>query len=370
MEKWLRSAGFACNGDTKPNFVSLTGGKFFVPASSRGIVAVVLAREIAAGKTSALCECPTPTMRAYVDIDAAPIESADRWARAVLDAALQLWDVSADQLACTIATKTDHSPGIHVHVHDVIADADTLKQFATSIADRMASSMASEDGKVDAGVYRSGLRMVGCAKRGARAVYIPTHTFDGTDMAPVPPPDSQDAWLQAIRACSIASDEPPTPLRPGATRPASDTCSSCAAAFERACISERLLRDAFAHLPEPLRTAPISSIVRHDTTIVVGLKSRVCLNLTENKREHRSNHVYLVITPEGIHQKCHSKSDNLEGRVDGPCKHFRSAAFPIPAAPKAALFPQLAPPTPTDTTRRVPTARRAANVAHKFARTL
>jgi hypothetical protein len=57
--------------------------------------------------------------------------------------------------------------------------------------------------------------------------------------------------------------------------------------------------------------------------LVVGLDSRRCLNLKGTKSCHSNNHVYALVTAEGIWQKCHNDNPTHENRRFCPCPEFR-----------------------------------------------
>jgi hypothetical protein len=361
MEDWLRISGFACRGGTRPNFVSLRGGKYNVPDSSMGIVFVKLGRAIHGGRPSFLCQTAADQMILYLDIDKADPSDISEWAVLVTDEIPNVWDIAdvteslgseSPTIPIVVASKPSGS-GLHIHVPCIVAMKSVLAGFARSVAERNSLRKTPLKGDVDRGVYNSGLRMIGCHKRVVsdgfyRVAKIGSWTCGSITWRDETPPNTAEDWTRCIRMCSIiplgGSRRACTRLSVPSLSPnlggTAATCSTCSVTID---IPETTIDIARASLPDEFRLAPISSVKKmSDTSIIVGLKSKRCLNLDASIRDgkHTSNHVYIVISPEGVYQKCHNTSDSLEGRLTGPCSSFRSRMFPLSVRAQSLLFPK------------------------------
>ena len=78
-----------------------------------------------------------------------------------------------------------------------------------------------------------------------------------------------------------------------------------------------------------------------DPRIVASTNSHNCLNL-EGHGAHNRNHVYFVITPTHMYQKCFCTCSTVHRRIKGRCRDFKSRAFPVPPAVSRALFGKVA----------------------------
>lgn len=315
MESWMRARGYSSSA-VAPNFVSLFGGKFFVPAQSRPIVFAKLAYELSIGSVVGLCECSLPVMNLYFDIDKCPRERARDWMAVIKEHVEAAWECDRETLDDVIVCVKSEGDGCHIHWPGIIATRDDMRAFA----DMVASSTSSLPGVLDSGVYRAGLRMVGCRKQKAStaAYYAPMGEVI----------DSIDTWKSALGRCSIhPTVAAPTSLLKTCALASTVSTGTCCSRMD---VPVEIARVAMACFPVHFRTAPITSIVKIEDVVSIGLGTKRCLNLSGAKTEHSSNHVYIVVTPDGAYQKCHNTTT---------CKNFRSQLFYVPRKAIDALFP-------------------------------
>jgi hypothetical protein len=332
-----------------------------------GILYVKLGRMVFDGRRSFLCQTATDPMVFYLDIDKAdPSEYAD-WVSLVCDEIGIMWNFQSpgDVDNIIVASKTNgDGVGLHIHIPQIVSTKAILSEFAYRLGQKNKVRSTPLRGEVDRGVYNSGLRMIGCYKRNvAQGFYRIVKTgrrsmksmesMESMEWTDIGVPTSADEWIHQIRLCSIipSKQQACTPLN---VHPQSSSCLSSSTALPPPPTSSTVILDvdipsstidaARASLPDELRHAPVSSVKKmNDKCIVVVLKCKRCLNLDTSVRDgrHSNNHVYIVITPEGVYQKCHNNSDSVDGRLNGPCSSFRSRTFPLSIRAQMLLFPSL-----------------------------
>jgi hypothetical protein len=72
--------------------------------------------------------------------------------------------------------------------------------------------------------------------------------------------------------------------------------------------------------------------------LLVISHSHYCLNIG---KEHGSNHVFFIVTPKYIYQKCLSHNSSVKGRKHGPCSEFISDGYKLPEDFSEVLFGKL-----------------------------
>jgi hypothetical protein len=73
--------------------------------------------------------------------------------------------------------------------------------------------------------------------------------------------------------------------------------------------------------------------------------STFCMNVA---REHTSNHIYFMVTPYYIYQRCWSSDTDLEGRMHGPCRKYKSQGRALSKPLQKLLFPNVVTVTKSD----------------------
>ncbi len=342
MNTWLDRSGFAhrSNGKTRITHVSLTGGKYTIPESARASFHTTLASFIAKGQAPALAEMiPEGEFRLYADIDG--INSVDT--DLMLKVAISAQTAIAETWACEpedviVATKPDGSPGMHLHIPNIVTTAAHARLFAEALAQKL----NTEECHVDTGVYSNGLRMPGCTKRDKSPGYVPvaTVTSDGEFMQHCPPTTVAD-WCLIIQHLSLHKepDQQRTPtIHQGTSCELEAMPPHLTHVAVEPCIVTRVIQ---CMQDRDIREAAFSFVGKDETgsTIIIGLKTKRCLNLKPPRKFHSKNNVYLVVTPYEVYQKCHCKNGETHDRVSGPCNTFRSKSMPIPADLAEHMFP-------------------------------
>lgn len=354
LRGWLGRQGFFTGRE--PSHYLLDGGKLFVPPFLAGSFNNLLAAELAAGAEWHVTEVKTPVFKLLMDLDcraAEPLapDSILPLCCAVAAEAAATFEGSAECVVCFNSAagapdpKGGHKTGCHLIFPELRVDSATALAFrARLLASPAVQAQAGLfcasleeiiDGSVLAG---TGLRMIGCRKgRGKGAgVYWPTHTIrEGQAMAhsfgDVQGKHTLMTWMQRTSVrCQGHPSRLREPLAPAPGRPAAGAATAAALPPE---IEE--LRTA---LPEAYRRARFSRLSKSEgaePVYFLSLGSRHCLN---KGGEHRSNNVYLLLTPTGVYQKCHCKCPTGAGRLHGPCSSFKSRRFAMPAALRVALW--------------------------------
>jgi hypothetical protein len=351
MESWLKSRGYFSQS-VAPNFVSLFGGKFFVPSQARGIVVAKLAQLLTEDVPVGLCECALPIMNMYFDIDACPSSSAEMWVEWLSKHIESTWECEGTSLSNVVVCLKEHGDGCHIHWPNIVATKEDLRTFTMSVMQD-----TGLPGILDGNVYRAGLRIVGCRKdkSTASAFYFPS-IVDGCRREK---PTSMTEWKQAITLCSIHPTVPSLTPKKKHFELTNTPQLQC----QRIDVPIGVAKKALACFPKDFRDANITSVVRiSDTAVSIALSTKRCMNLDGRKQEHTGNHAYVIVTPEGAYQKCHNTTT---------CKNYRSQAFYVPMEVVREFFPSVQPRATTEPKRtskrpRIAPACQSKYVAREF----
>jgi hypothetical protein len=97
------------------------------------------------------------------------------------------------------------------------------------------------------------------------------------------------------------------------------------------------------------QNACVTKMFKSKNHFLVSTNSKYCENL---RREHGSNHVWFLVSPDGtVAQKCFCKCDTLRERVDGFCKDFTGERYKLTVELHKMLYPT--PVTSTGKPKRV-----------------
>lgn len=257
--------------------------------------------------------------------------------------------------------------GMHLHWPTITTNAASAQIFRQTAVERCKDRFGegAMGGKpwqevVDEHVYKgSGLRMLYSRKQVPEDAYRPRWELrlvlatvsqlqqavvEGVEDIPqATDPDSAHRW---VRTCSVrAVGGHVTPLQACVqeldTGPTGggDPKEACAVAEHQAGLAA--LQKV---LPVCYHNCRFVKLVKGTDRAFLTPDTRVCLNLAPDAsgapRAHKSNNVYFVVGQETTYQACFCSCDTSDGRLQGPCKNFRSNHFPTPSELAASLFPK------------------------------
>jgi hypothetical protein len=207
--------------------------------------------------------------------------------------------------------------GCHIVWPGLIVSPDQALAHVSRVLEDTVGS--GQDAKVDTSVYSgSGLRMIGSSKPDLPPsyAYLPTSVWRGPDQGLVSAEfrmDDLEHWLARTTIQVPHPQWPPVDAAPTKNQqlrlpvplhPAADS-----AAMQ---VLDKLL-------PPVYRGTARRIIARGPRVLVIPLASRYCHN---KQAEHRSNHVYIVLTKgRPVEQRCHCMCDIP--RLSGPCHAYR-----------------------------------------------
>lgn len=358
MKAWLKERGFASCGAAQTTHVFMDGGKACIPREAVREFHKRCAIEVASGRGFMGIERTNKRpYRMFADFDIKGTMDMSRLlAHAIecLPPQLRVGRV----VACT-RKPLDGKTGAHlVWTDDVVIVNDKIAMaLRNDWVKRCNDAIAPWNDIIDAAVYQNnGLRMAFSLKKGQRdphVIYLPTHTitFDPYIMidevpASQTPPDALEIaeWLDTLSIHASAVD--------------ASTNVDCAGNDVKPPVSKPVRRVSKRATNIPATDLPSGVIpdMYHNLTVVsksakqmvIGTSSKECLIAG---RTHGSNHVYLVIKPNGCtYQKCHSaKCAGKEVIVSNPkltpdelrrlgVAPMVSLAPPVNAAAAAALW--------------------------------
>lgn len=329
LRRWIKAFG---QGDQGITHTFIDGGKASIPAERIAEFHAMYAGCIQACIPVHLVErTPSDRFRMFFDIDLSPSHDdalAQRLARDVVATVEMLLD-GAFAGSIVVCGKRGAHPkrGMHLVWDSVVVDRETAACLRDETLERVTCLPRDELDKVlDASVYRSGLRMLWSHKgistpATATDYYEPLYVLTKDDdtccwkrQDVVVAAGEITAWLQR---CALRPPTTTTTTTTTTTRTSKDRRKLWRPLLPngaRGSPVERAVEDA---LPSRYGTPGLRVLVRTDDVCVLSSSSRYCANAG---REHRSNHVYFVVTREGVHQRCHCTCATTTDRRYGLCK--------------------------------------------------
>jgi hypothetical protein len=366
---WLIDQGFwiASGQDRNCTHVFLDGGKACV--SDRAGFHAAYARAIRQGMTQYAVEQRTPVFRLFVDVDIqdkGPVDDAmiDKICAKIYEASRSFFfPTQSSMVACRAPVRpmsdgVRWKNGVHCHWPDVYVTASKALSFRSFCVNEVEKEFGSGcfvnswNDILDAAVFRSsGLRMIGSSKKNTPGTYLPAAVFESTGtVVRVPQGTVMDNFEHWIELTSIRVEHP----RDTAPHAQGDSTDE---AFESRVIQgdhsgsirrvkfsdvDGVLADFAKVLPAFYRNAKVTSVYEIKSSasaktkkFVLGTNSKNCMNKTNGV--HRSNHVYFMLEPRGVFQKCFCRCDTLEGRRYKHCRDFCGKVANLTPAMAAAV---------------------------------
>lgn len=350
----------------------MDGGVAAVPRDAHGAFLNAYAASLVRCRDSPPClvELRTDVFKMFVDLDtrfldAGAAAEAGRdlaGVRGLLERVAALVDPEAEMLVCASSRAKQEGAVCKQGFHLVWPDVLVRAPAALRLRDRLVQELPAPetfglagvwDAIVDASVYRAnGLRMPWSAKgRHDDRVYELRYAWRDGEMRPETP-TTVSALRAAVHRLSIRTfDREPTVVAAADGDVDAETGAQAGAQAGAhgvlrggAAVSTSLTAYADV-LPALAAALPIEFLGQRFTasvtigessgTFVLRSTARYCFNLG---RAHRTNNVYFVLTPRGVHQRCYCRCETAEGRRYGMCKDFASEVWPVPAEVVTAFF--------------------------------
>lgn len=369
MMDWLRTQ---CHRSGECTHLSLGSvkGSFTVSKSLDDAFRLKYARAIAASAEHlSLIEVKTSVFPLFADLDWKTPVSRERLrevAKFVSQQAFLIYAPSSAEQAVVVATRQPverdghYKNGMHIHWPGIYTTAASAQVFRNTTVERCRERFGCDcnwEDTIDEHVYKgSGLRMLYSRKQSAEDVYTPTWAMQlvledmsglrqavlrgMTDIAPATSSDDIHHWLQQCSVRHQGGNK--TPLQ------------ECVEEVEKE-TGAREQCDMGPHgpglealkqvLPECYRTCIFVKLTKGEDRAFLTPNIRTCLNLqpdpiTGRPGAHKSNNVYFVISSDTTYQACFCSCETEEGRLNGPCKTFKSNHFRTPPLLAQSLFPR------------------------------
>lgn len=370
--EWLRTQ---CRRSGECTHLSLGAvkGSFTVSKSLDDAFQLKYARAIAkSAEHLSLIEVKTDVFPLFADLDwksQVTREQLLEVAKFVSQQAFLIYAPSSREHKVVVATRQPverdghYKNGMHIHwpgIHTTAASAQVFRRTAVERCREKFQEMVgtSWEDTIDEHVYRgSGLRMLYSRKQSAEDVYTPTWEMELLledvsglrqpmlrGMMDIPPASDSDQVHHWIRTCSVRHS--------GGNRTPLQECVE-EASVERE-NGPRIQCDLGVHgpglealkqvLPPCYRTCTFIKLTKGEDRAFLTPDVRTCLNLKPDASgqpgAHKSNNVYFVINTSTTYQACFCNCETEEGRLNGPCKSFRSNHFTTPKELAQSLFPR------------------------------
>lgn len=369
--EWLRTQ---CRRSGECTHLSLgtVKGSFTIPRSLDDAFQLKYARAIAkSAEHLSLIEVKTDVFPLFADLDwksQVTREQLLEVAKFVSQQAFLIYAPSSREHVVVVATRQPverggcYKNGMHIHwpgIHTTAASAQVFRRTAVERCRERFGGMVETDweGTIDEHVYKgSGLRMLYSRKQCAEDVYAPTwkiqlavEDLSGLrqpilqSVQDIPPAADGDQVVRWIRMCSVRQ-------RGGVKTPLQECVEEASGEGETGpkiqCdleVHSRGLEALKQVLPPCYRTCKFIKLTKGEDRAFLTPDVRTCLNLEPDASgqpgAHKSNNVYFVISSATTYQACFCSCETVEGRLNGPCKSFRSNHFPTPQELAQSLFP-------------------------------
>jgi hypothetical protein len=357
---------------------ALNGGSFVVPEAD---YATFLNKYTNVLRTS---DCPqymvekrTPIFKLFADLDfkatrALEVEDVAVVVKCIAQQVAELFEcpVNSYVIVCTQPAREvapgKWKTGVHLHWPHVNTDDTTAQRLRQLLAAKCQEEMTSLsqlllntwDDVVDYRVYASnGLRMILSRKGDVASFYTPAFIMSQDSFTITPVPDARADLRRWVFETSIrcrGNDTARTPttstlveLMPELTTSTSAGSNTCPEALHEHAEGLADLKTALTALYPEYEAMRWCALARGDRCFLLRCSSKYCQNLVaaghkpDALGEHTSNHVYFVITPTCVYQKCFSTTETTEKRRFGMCKDFRGPSIPVPDALRVSLFGEL-----------------------------
>lgn len=314
LREWLKRRGYYGRDPATHTFFD--GGKACVPPEARDAFHEAYVASLAKGDDLHVIERTSPKFSFFMDIDL-PTGVEGVQMDAIVGAVESIMDVPdpGPAIVCGKREAQCAKCGMHVFWPSITVNAEIATHFCKEVAKRL----PTEGRWIDCTVYRSGLRMLWSRKGPASSkadFYEPLHVVERSGMVTIRCP-KQEA-LEWVVQCSVWPKPQSIDL----------TCDYDIVDVPRtACHLDTYGIEELLP-PEYGVVCRLRNVSRSGRNIVLSSTSKYCANVG---REHRSNHVYFVATPEGVFQRCHCTCEDLKGRRHGLCKNFSMRVADPPA---------------------------------------
>lgn len=198
--------------------------------------------------------------------------------------------------------------GIHIILKDTIVTQDQGIQ--------MCNALKTKKNNLDISVYKTGLRMIWSHKKNVKQFYKPSFIWYESQLSDLTEEESMDERF--LDSCSIH-----THLDANTQVEQNEEEITC---YEIEPKDLNLINENLSLIHPAYTNAKITHVKRIKNDYYIQSYSRYCMNRRGN---HRSNHVYFVMSKKKLYQKCYCTCDTTQNRTFGKCKNFSSKPVSI-----------------------------------------
>lgn len=349
LRTWCKTNQFFNN--TNLSHVLMDGGKLSIPFDKLENFYKIYVESINLKQKVFVVEQKTPTYNFFVDVDykneePLPEEESKKIIKIICN---KTFTFGAKRAIISISVpkinKDLIKSGIHINFPGLVVDQKSAIEIRRHIINELTIHMIHEDWEniIDLSVYKgSGLRLPWSHKKVKDSIeepYLPIFEFDGEFKK------INKTKIEILKDCTL--------------RVENELCQLCIeeapkikkqeGGFSKEEIKNEIKNlNAIAHIQTFIRKnfkgqehAQIFKIFKNKDSYLLSTDSRYCDNI---KREHKSNHVWFLITNDStIVQKCFCTCETIKDRKNGYCKDFTSDSYTINDDIKYELFPDKKP---------------------------
>lgn len=386
FQRWLYTNKCFLTRDSELEIthISMDGGRLHIPGHLISEFVTNYSKGLIAGERYYICETVSKVIKLYVDFDYIADDPVDEImitniSRLLRNATNQIFGKHYDFIICTNEPKHVQKnkkkcckSGIHIIWKDLYVTPDNAKRFSMFLRTLFEKELPGPNWTdiIDTGVFSAGLRMVGSRKIVTKKRRVKQSSGSSVDSESPTANDMEVIKVDEGRAYIPFMEV----VSSGVEKLEEEELSHYGLRGLRDIISRTMIRtynnersiEPDGQLPElddvkkkikspedPKVWNRVEAFIRYQTITqwdsplvylkqftprmyIAKIESMYCLNV---QREHNQCGIYFQITESGLYQRCYCRCDTVDGRLDGMCKNYKSAPFPIPIEVMKMLFP-------------------------------
>jgi len=387
LSRWLYQNRCFLGSDNQKNIthLCLDGGRLNIPDNLMEDFFKQYAKGIIEGEKYYLCECITPVIKFYCDLDfildkELDIPDIKNFVLSLNKTIVHHFKENFSSIVCVAPSKNVQKDkqkkiktGVHIIWSGLHLDIDKAYSLSRVMVDNMKTLYPDYDWEniIDEQVYNNGLRMIGSRKvsNKRRAIkntkeYEIIKIDEGRTYEPKFCINEYGDILETNRelntrknediaglltGCSIRSWSGEKSLEPVEPLPLLSLKKKKTSSRVDTDIEKKILDrvESFIRYQTIIQwNSPLRQLKKQGNFYIAKIDSMYCLNI---QREHNSCGIYFQITDQGLFQRCFCRCETLEGRNNGYCSKFKSTVFPLPLEVRKMLFPNSRKPRKTQT---------------------
>lgn len=378
LSRWLYQNRCFLGSDQKGTIthLCLDGGRLSIPDDKMDEFFVEYAKGFKEGEKYYICECTTPVISFYCDLDfildeEITVENIKKFSTSLNDIVKHYFKDYFSSIVCIAPSKNVQKDkqkkvktGVHIIWSQLTLDVDRAYSLSKVLAKEMKLLYPDYDWEdiIDEQVYNNGLRMIGSRKvsNKKRAIkntdeYEIIKIDEGRSYEPKFCINADGDILETNREMISRESEAITGLLRGCSIRTYNGEKTLEPVEEIPMVSLKKTRkkgttvdtDIEKNILDRVETfiryqtitqwnSPLRQLKKQGNFYIAKIDSMYCLNI---QREHNSCGIYFQITDQGLFQRCFCRCETLEGRNNGYCSKFKSTVFPLPLEVRKMLFP-------------------------------